>query len=247
MDEFRDLWESAEPTVSQRLAPDRVLGLHFPSERFEKFLAPHVDTNGDCLTLINEIKKRNLLTPQLVNKHEGLIAACVEQQPEWLTAKMLVGEVLFGSGMKPQACLMLRVLKMLERHMRSAGAASEGAVLTAQNCKHLSAFLMSDCVSGLAIRTNMMYQAMPALMKLVLDLCFPPTGKRAKPRQEITAYTTTIITAPNTPPTTPIPCMVSQHVTHHFLRGLRHAPDTSVGAEIPARVRENRPGGSSRH
>ena len=71
---LRPLWEAATPTVSQRLSPARACGLNWSAEETVALLNTHIDTNGAMDELARELLSRGILTPAIINDHQGLYA-----------------------------------------------------------------------------------------------------------------------------------------------------------------------------
>ena len=45
-----------------------------------------VDTNGEKEELVRELLKRELLTPALVNEHQGLVGGLLRVRPSWMAS-----------------------------------------------------------------------------------------------------------------------------------------------------------------
>ena len=174
------IWGTILPTRNWKLEPDKAIGLGWSYPQVEDLLRSFVDLDGDCTALVSDLRAAELLTPDLVNLHVGLLSACVEVCPDWLVREMLEGRIGFpGAGptdkpAQPQASLVLRLAKAFAETLSRGPCGPDG--LTDQHAKHLKQFVR-DTVALCAEKTIAMYQAQACLVDLVL--CLSPKQGRA--------------------------------------------------------------------
>jgi len=107
---LRPLWQDLVLHANQKVPPSRACSLDWSGEETLKLLESHVDMNGDCLQLAQELRERALLTPALVNQHQGLIAALLQIDERWVVQSLLSGEITLEG---PQPSIALLTLKAL--------------------------------------------------------------------------------------------------------------------------------------
>lgn len=151
---FRPLWAEVVPTVAQRLSPKRACALGWSAAHTVALIETHVDTNGDTEELVRELLRRDLLTPQLVNAHQGLAGGLLLANPAWLAEHVLAGEVSLEA---PQPTVA---------RMAAAALAGWTKPLTAQNVKHLTRFV-EESIAPMADKTNAMHVAIDSLVSLI--------------------------------------------------------------------------------
>lgn len=151
---LRPLWEKMAPSVAQRLSPERACGLGWSPEETVSLLEQHVDANGDSECLVRELLERSLLTPALVNAHQGLAGGLLRAAPAWLAEKMMAGEVTL---VKPQATVARLAVAAL--------AANVGS-FTQQNVRHLIRFV-DDSIAPLADKSNALRIAIDGLVTMI--------------------------------------------------------------------------------
>lgn len=158
---FRPLWENVSLTVGQKLSPDRVCSLNWPSKETYDLLHAYVDTNSDAINLTKELLQRGIITPALVNQHQGFIGALTQVDPQWLVEKVLSGEVAL---VKPRPSVALSLLRSLATVLSDP----LWPELTKQNVRHLVKAL--EMLKHVEAASCMMSQGLESVMQLVAKL-----------------------------------------------------------------------------
>ncbi len=143
---LRPIWEPVSPTQAQRLAPERACGLGWGAQQTVSLVSSIVDTNGAAEALVRELLERAILTPALVNEHQGLVGGLLRVRPQWVAERLLSGEITL---VKPQPTIARLVAEAL-----AAWAERSGGALSVQNVHHLVKFV--DELAQLAPATNAM-------------------------------------------------------------------------------------------
>ena len=162
---LRPIWESVAPTQAQRLPPVRACSLGWGDKQTVELVRQFVDTNGETEELVRELSERQLLTPALMNEHQGLVGGMLRVQPEWVAERLLSGEVTL---VKAQASIAVLAVEAL-------AAWAQRSVLTVQNVHHLARFVQE--LGQLAPATNAMHRVLGPLMTLIGCM---PTDEEAK-------------------------------------------------------------------
>eukprot|EP00961_Rhodomonas_salina_P236632 3197885-Rhodomonas_salina.1 len=71
---YKLIWDAvAQPTMAQKLTPDRMCKLKWPPLETVMLMDRFVDTAGDAAELVRELRSRDMLTAALLTQHEGMI------------------------------------------------------------------------------------------------------------------------------------------------------------------------------